>query len=170
MSIAPNGPVLAAAPAAVEAAVADVTSLLPAREAVLDRLAERLTSADTAPATLVVVGLLRRDDGRPTAQSTLARVTTLLARSLRGDDWLGKSGPGEFVVLLAGPTTAAETAADRLVSAVPDLGIDGLTAAAGVAALDGDVDAAEVLRRALVSLTSARRVGGGTVIRHRQPY
>jgi hypothetical protein len=84
MTIAPDTTV--PAPAAAEAAVADVTSLLPSREAVLDRLSEHLASADAPPATLMIIGLLRRDDGCPTAQSTLAQVTILLARSLRGDD------------------------------------------------------------------------------------
>jgi GGDEF domain-containing protein len=168
MTIAPNTLSPAAAPAATDAAVADVTTLLPAREAVLAHLAEQLTTVEAAPATLMVVGLLRRDDGWPTAQSTLAAVTTLLARSLRGDDWLGKSGPGEFVVLLSGPVTAAEAAADRLVRAVPSLGIAELTAAAGIAPLTAGVDAAEVLRRALVSLSAARRAGAGTVVRYRE--
>jgi GGDEF domain-containing protein len=165
MTIATNTTPLAAAP---EAAVADVTVLLPSRDAVLDRLAEQL-AAGGVPTTLMVIGLLRRDDGWPTAQSTLAAVTTLLAGSLRGDDYLGKSGPGEFAVVLAGPVTAAETAAARLVAAVPGLGIPGLTAAAGIAPLTDDVDAPEVLRRALLSLTAARRVGAGTVIRYREP-
>jgi GGDEF domain-containing protein len=170
MTIAPSTTSPAATPAARDVAVADVTSLLPSRDAVLDRLADRLPTADATPATLLVVGLLRRDDGWPTAQSTLAAVTTLLARSLRGDDWLGKSGPGEFVVLLSAPAAAAETAAARLVTAIGELGIEGLTAAAGITALAPDVDAAEVLRRGLVSLTSARRAGAGTVIRYREPY
>jgi GGDEF domain-containing protein len=165
MTIARNTQTLAAVP---EAAVADVTTLLPSRDAVLARLAGQL-SAGAAPSTLMVIGLLRRDDGWPTAQSTLARVTTLLAGSLRGDDFLGKSGPGEFAVVLAGPATAAENAAARLVAAVPTLGIPGLTAAAGIAPLTGDADAAEVLRRALLSLTAARRVGAGSVIRYREP-
>jgi GGDEF domain-containing protein len=168
MTIAPHTTSPAATPAA-EAAVADVTVLLPAREAVLDRLAEQLPSAGTAPASLMIIGLLRRDDGWPTPQATLAEVTTLLARSVRGDDWLGSSGPAEFVVVLGGPVTAAETAAARLVAAVADLGIPGLSAAAGVAPLTADVTAGEVLRRATLSLTAARRVGPGTVIRYREP-
>ena len=65
--------------------------------------------------------------------------------------------------------TAAETAAARLVATVPALGIPELTAAAGIAPLTDDADAAEVLRRALLSLTAARRVGAGTVIRYREP-
>ena len=169
MTIAPSTPVLAAVPAAVEAAVADVTALLPSREALLHRLSAQL-AAPTAPGTLMIIGLLRRDDGWPTAQSTLAQVTTLLAASLRGDDWLGKSGPGEFAVVLAGPVTAAENAAGRLVSAIPSLGVAGLTAAAGITPLTAGIGAPEVLRRALVSLTAARRAGAGTVIQHREPY
>ncbi|WP_116449922.1 hypothetical protein [Blastococcus litoris] len=152
--------------AAPETAVSDVTSLLPSRDAVLGRIAEQRAAGGTA--TLMVIGLLRRDDGWPTAQSTLAQVTALLASSLRGDDFLGKSGPGEFAVVLGGPVAAAETAAARLVAAVPTLGIPGLTAAAGIAPL-ADTDAPEVLRRALLSLTAARRVGAGTVIRYREP-
>ncbi|SFF37069.1 GGDEF domain-containing protein [Blastococcus tunisiensis] len=168
MTIAPNTPPLAA-PTAPEAAVADVTTLLPSREAVLDRLAERLAGPAPAPTTVVVLGLLRRDDGWPTAQSTLAAVTSLLAGSLRGDDWLGKSGPGEFVVLLNGPVAGAETAAARLVAAVPALGIPDVTAAAGIAPATADAAADELLRRALLSLSAARRVGAGTVLRYREP-
>jgi GGDEF domain-containing protein len=147
----------------------DVTSLLPPREAVLDRVAERLPSTEAQPATLFILGLLRRDDGWPTAQGTLVQVTTLLARSLRGDDWLGSSGQAEFVVLLSGTQTAAKTAAERLVRAVGDLGIPDLSAAAGIAALSPGLTATEVFRRATLSLTSARQVGAGTVIRYREP-
>jgi GGDEF domain-containing protein len=96
-------------------------------------------------------------------------VTTLLARSVRGDDWLGSSGPTEFVIVLGGPVTAAENAAARLVAAVADLGIPGVCASAGVTPLAEDVAAGEVLRRAVLSLTAARRVGAGTVIRYREP-
>jgi GGDEF domain-containing protein len=167
MTIAPHTTTApAAAPA--EAAVADVTSLLPQREAVLGRLDEHLPTADAVPTTLLIVGLLRRDDGWPTPQTTLAQVTTLLARSVRGDDWLASSGPAEFVVVLTGPVTAAEAAGARLVSAVHELGIPGLSAAAGIAPLTADLAAGEVLRRATLSLTAARGVGAGTVICYRE--
>jgi GGDEF domain-containing protein len=147
----------------------DVTSLLPTRETVLDRVAERLPSADVQPATLFIIGLLRRDDGWPITQSARVQVTTLLARSLRGDDWLGSSGAAEFVVLLSGTETAAKTAAERLVRAVADLGIADMSAAAGIAPLSPDLTANEVFRRATLSLMSARQVGAGTVIRYREP-
>src|SRR5690349_2382741 len=107
MTLAPNHP----APVAVPAT--DGTALLPTREAVLARLADQLPSTDATPATLVVVGLLRRDDGWPTPQTTLAQVTTLLARSLRGDDWLASSGAAEFVIVMGGAATGAEAAATR---------------------------------------------------------
>ena len=95
MTTAPNTPTVAASPGA---AVADVTTLLPSRSAVLDRLAEVQAAAGGPPHTLMVIAPPRCHDGWPTAQSTLARVTTLLAGSLRGDDFLGKSGPGESAV------------------------------------------------------------------------
>ena len=163
MTTAPNHLTLATS------AVDDVTSLLPTREALLDQLAERLPLAETQPMTLFILGLLRRDDGRPVAQSALAQVTSLLARSLRGDDWLGSSGPAEFAVVLTGGETAAKTAAERLVRAVAALDVPDLSATAGIAALATDLTAGEVFRRATLSLTSARRVGAGTVIRYREP-
>jgi len=151
-------------------AAPDVTALLPSRDALLGHLAERLPLAVRTSATLMVVGLLRRDDGWPTAQSTLAEVTTLLARSLRGGDFLAKSGPAEFVVVLSGSVDAAAAAAERLVTSIGELGIPGLTAAAGITPLVADVPAPEVLRRGLASLTAARRAGACTVIRYREPY
>ena len=96
MTIAPNHSTLAAVPSVDDIAVADVTTLLPAREAVLARLAEQLPATDGTPATLLILGLLRRDDGWPTPATTIAQVIMLLARSLRGEDWLGSSGPAEF--------------------------------------------------------------------------
>jgi GGDEF domain-containing protein len=167
MTTAPHDTSLAA-PAATPA-VDDVTSLLPSRTALLDRLAERLPVAHTEPGTLFVIGLLRRDDASPVAQSTVAQVTSLIARSVRHDDWLGCSGPAEIAVLLSGTETAAKTAAERLVRAVAALDVPGLSAAAGIAQLSPDLTAGEVFRRATLSLTSARRVGGGTVIRYREP-
>ena len=168
MTIAPNHPTPPATRPA-ETAIADVTALLPDRDTVLDRLIDQMPDADSRPAALLVIGLLRRDDGWPTPQTTLAQVTTLLARSLRGDDWLGSTGPSEFVVVLSGGETAARSAAERLVTAVATLGIPGLTASAGIARLASDLSAAEVFRRANLSLTAARRVGPGTVITYREP-
>ena len=167
MTIAPSTPTTAAAPGA--APVADVTALLPTRDALLEKLAEQPPSADRTPPPLLIVGLLRRDDGWPTPATTLASVTTLLARSLRGDDWLGTSGAAEFAVVLTGPASAAEIAGQRLTAAVGALGIPGLGASAGIVPLAPGLSAQEVFRRATLSLTAARRVGATTVIRYREP-
>jgi GGDEF domain-containing protein len=170
MTIAPSHPAHAAVPAADDIAVADVTTLLPAREAVLARLDQQLSATDGTPAaTLLVIGLLRRDDGWPTPAATVAQVTALLARSLRGEDWLGSSGPAEFVIVMSGSAVGAHTAAHRLVTAVGGLGVPGLSAAAGIAELPADITAAEALRRATLSLTSARQVGLGGVVQLRGP-
>ena len=150
-------------------AVTDMPVLLPTRADLLERVASGLPAAADQPSTLLVVGLLRRSDGRPTPASTLAQVTRLLARSVRGDDWLGASGVAEFGIVLAGPTTAAEVAGARLTAAIRALAVPGLSAAAGCATLQPDLSAGEVFRRATLSLTAARRVGAGTVIRYREP-
>lgn len=150
-------------------AVADVTSILPTRETVLDRLAERMPVSGEQAGTLLIVGLLRRDDGWPIRQTTLASITSLLARSIRGDDWLASSGPAEFVVLMWGPVAAAETVAGRLVAAVADGDVPGLAASVGIAALAPGLAPGEVLRRATLSLTAARRQGPRSVISYREP-
>ena len=143
--------------------------LLPTRASALARLTEQLPATEGTPACLLVIGL-RRDDGRPTPASTLAQVTMLLAISLRDEDWLASSGPDEFAVVMFGPDFGGRVAADRLVTAIGALGIPGLSAAAGIAALAAHLDAEEALRRGTVSLTAARRVGAGTVVQYREPY
>lgn len=164
-STPPGSPVTAGPGHAV---VSDVVPLLPTREDLLVRL-DRYTSPGPSPAALVVVGLLRRDDGWPTPATTLSAVTMLLARSLRGDDWLGGTGAAEFAIVLSGDGPAAEVAAQRLTTAVTALGIPGLSAAAGIAPLGTGLTPHEVFRRAALSLDSARRAGPTTVIRYREP-
>jgi hypothetical protein len=163
MSLAPIHPALVVAPAS-----ADVTTLLPQRDAVVQHLAERLSTAPNRTSTLVLFGLLRRDDGWPAPQGRVAAVSTFLARSLRGDDWLGSAGPAEFAILLAGDESAAEVVAKRLVHAVA-ASVPDMSAAAGVAFLTPGLDAGEVLRRGMLSLTAARGLGAGSVLRYREP-
>ena len=55
----------------------------------------------------------------------------------------------------------------RLAAGVAGLGSTGLGAGAGVALLEDGAPAAEVLRRATLSLATARSAGAGTVIRYR---
>jgi hypothetical protein len=144
--------------------------LLPDRVAVLARLGEQLGSRSGAGCgTLVVVGLLRRDDGWPLAERTRNVVTAMLARSLRGDDWFGSSGAAEFAVVTDAPPVAAASMADRLIAGIARLGVAGLCGAAGLVPLASDADAVELLRRADVSVTTARRTGPGTVVHYREP-
>ncbi len=89
-----------------------------------------------------------------------------MARSLRGDDWLGRSGPHEFAVLVGGSAEDAEVAAARLATTITELGIPGLGACAGVAALEEGTTANETMRRAALSLQTARSLGAGRVIRY----
>ena len=151
--------------------VVSAPPLLPAREAVLARLGEQLggPSEDRRSGTLLVIGLLRRDDGWPLSERTRTAVTSMLARSLRGEDWFGSSGPTEFAVLTGASPVAAAPMADRLVAGIAGLGIAGLCGAAGAVPLAGDADAAELLRRATLSLTIARQSGPGTVVHYREP-
>ena len=146
--------------------------LLPAREAVLARLVEQLdgpSGQDHRSGTLLIIGLLRRDDGWPLSDRTRTAVTSMLARSLRGEDWFGSSGPTEFAVLTGASPVAAVPMAQRLVAGVAGLGIAGLCGAAGAVALAGGADATELLRRATLSLTTARASGPGTVLHYREP-
>src|SRR4051812_20973475 len=141
-------------------------SLLPGPAALLDRLTGFLTDPLAPPATLAVIGLLRRDDGWPTSPAVQATVTGLLAGGLRADDWLAREGAAEFAVLIDGDVDAAEVAVRRMVGAVGGV-ISGIEAAAGVAGLERGLDATEVRRRALLCLAAARTQGSGVIIRYR---
>jgi GGDEF domain-containing protein len=141
-------------------------SLLPGPAAVLDRLTGALAVVETRPATLAVVGLLRRDDGWPTSPAVLATVTALLAGGLRADDWLAREGAAEFAVIVDGDVDAAEIAVRRMVGAVGGV-ITGIAAAAGVVGLERGLDAVEIRRRALLCLAAARTQGSGVIIRYR---
>jgi hypothetical protein len=145
----------------------DVTSLLPGPNSVSAHVAERLSATPDVPAALIVLGLVRRDDSGPIAAGALAAATSVVARSLRGDDWLGRSGPDEFAVLVGGAAEDAEVAATRLATTITGLGIPGVGACAGVTALEEGTTAAETMRRAVLSLQTARSLGAGRVVRHR---
>jgi GGDEF domain-containing protein len=141
-------------------------SLLPGPAAVLDRLTGSLAGVETRPATLAVIGLLRRDDGWPTSPAVLATVTALLAGGLRADDWLAREGAAEFALIVDGDVDAAEIAVRRMVGAVGGV-ITGIAAAAGVVGLERGLDAVEIRRRALLCLAAARTQGSGVIIRYR---
>lgn len=144
----------------------DAIALLPSRAALIDHLAGLLPGSGTAPATLVVVGLLRRDDGWPTPGSVLTQVTALLAGGLRGDDWIARSGQAEFGIVLPGLADAAEATTDRLVATVTGA-VPGVSACAGLATLEPGCTPEEVHRRATLSLDAARHLGPRSLIRYR---
>lgn len=141
----------------------DITSLLPGPNSVSAHVAERLSAVPAVPAALIVLGLAQ-GDGRPTTDA-LAATTSVVARSLRGDDWLGRSGPDEFAVLLGGTVADAEVAASRLTTAIAGLGIPGLGACAGVTDLQVGTTAVATLRRAAEALRTARATGTGRIAR-----
>ncbi|WP_138757891.1 hypothetical protein [Modestobacter altitudinis] len=143
----------------------DAVTLLPSRAALIERLAERAPSSADDPAALVLVGLLPRDTRWPLPGSHLGLVAAALSAAVRADDWLARSGPTEFAVLLGSAAGDAETATERLLQVVVGAGVPGLTACARIAALSPDASATEVHRRATLCLTTALSVGGGRVIR-----
>ncbi|MCZ2836005.1 diguanylate cyclase domain-containing protein [Modestobacter sp. VKM Ac-2985] len=147
-------------------ATAAVT-LLPTRATLLGRMADHAAAPGLSPVTLVLVGLLRRDTGWPLPGGQLDRVAAALSGNVRGDDWLARSGPSEFAVLLGAAEQDAETAADRLLEVVTGADLPGITACAGIAELGPDTSPSEVHRRATLCLTAARSIGGGRVIRYR---
>ncbi|MCZ2817322.1 diguanylate cyclase domain-containing protein [Modestobacter sp. VKM Ac-2984] len=147
-------------------ATAAVT-LLPTRATLLGRMADQAAASGASPVTLVLVGLLRRDTGWPMPGAHLDQVAAALSANVRGDDWLARSGPAEFAVLLGAAEHDAETATNRLLEVVAGAGLPGITACAGIAELAPDTSPSEVHRRATLCLTAARSIGGGRVIRYR---
>jgi GGDEF domain-containing protein len=163
----PSVPDLAAAvDAALPGELYEPDSLLPGPSAVVDRLTAHLADPGARPATLAVIGLLRRDDGWPTSPAVIATVTALLAGGLRADDWLAREGAAEFAVLVGGDPDPAEIAVRRLVGAVGGV-ISGIEACAGLAGVERGIDEAEIRRRAHLCLAAARANGTGTLVRYR---
>jgi hypothetical protein len=146
--------------------VAGAITLLPTRAVLLDRLAARTLPSDESPAALVLVGLLHRDTGWPMPGGDLDLVAAALSANMRGEDWLARSGPTEFAVLLDAAAHHAETATNRLLEVVAGAGVPGLTACAGIAGLSLDASPSEVHRRATLCLTAARSISSGRVIRY----
>jgi GGDEF domain-containing protein len=144
----------------------DALTQLPTRATLLEHLAERTPASGEVPAALILIGLLHRDTGWPMPGSQLEQVAAALSANVRSDDWLARSGPTEFAVLLGSDSADAETATNRLLEVVAQLGVPGLSACAGIAGLSPDASPSEVHRRATLCLTTARAVGTGRVIRY----
>jgi len=142
--------------------------MLPGRAVLLDTLASRLPASGSAetPTVLLLVGLVRSASGWPISDDVLDEVTRRMASCLRGDDWLGISGPGEFAAVMVADVEGAESAATRVLASIAEAGISDLACVAGVAQLSPELSPSALLRRGTLSLTVARSIGGGQVIRY----
>ncbi|MCO7220563.1 hypothetical protein [Klenkia sp. PcliD-1-E] len=140
-------------------------ALLPGPTALHHRIEDRLATVAERPASLVVIGLLRKDTGWPLSTGALTTVTALLAGALRGEDWLAREDHTEFGVLVEGTPAAADVVAARMAGVVTGA-VTGLIACAGVATLEQGLTAHEVERRAVLCLDAARHRGANAVVHY----
>lgn len=134
----------------------DATTLLPGRAALLDVLALRRPVAGVAPTSgLVVVGL--RPTAEPLGAHVLVDAGTALAGALLAGEWVARSGPADFAVVVDDDLA---TAATRLLAALT------VPAAAGVFPVTRDRRPDDVLRLATLGLALARLDGPGAVVRY----
>ncbi|MPQ97901.1 diguanylate cyclase [Modestobacter sp. I12A-02628] len=145
----------------------EVAATLPGRQELLDHLARLQPTSHEAAGTLLLIGLVHTEATVYPAATVLDTATSLISYALREGDLLGRAGPAEFAAVVQGSDADADAAAARVLAAVGAARIPGLTVAAGTAALQPDRRPAEILRRATLSLTVARSIGGGQVIRYR---
>ncbi|MPQ97893.1 hypothetical protein GB931_08140 [Modestobacter sp. I12A-02628] len=141
-----------------------MTDLLPGRLALLDHLTGVLPFASAQATTLVLIGIVHTEDGALPPVAVLARTTRLIASSLRGDDWLGRSGPGEVAAVLAGTAEDAHSAAARVLDGIATLGVPDLAAAAGIVVLSADLTGEQALQRAAAALDDARSRTRGRIV------
>ncbi len=103
--------------------------------------------------------------GHDRADDMIREIAQRLRPALRGDDFVGRFGGDEFVAIaeeVADAEQAAALAARLLeVTSAPLRGLDGttVTASIGIALVDGDVDAAEAIRRADTAMYRAKQSG-----------
>ncbi|MGH2896579.1 MAG: bifunctional diguanylate cyclase/phosphodiesterase, partial [Solirubrobacteraceae bacterium] len=144
---------------------------LPNRRAIFERLELALGRAGHASkvATLFIDldGLKTLNDtlGHDRADEMIREVAQRLRLVLRADDFVGRFGGDEFVAIaqdIAGAEQAAALAARLLeATSAPLRGLEGttVTASIGIALVDGDVDAAEAIRRADTAMYRAKQSG-----------
>jgi PAS domain S-box-containing protein/diguanylate cyclase (GGDEF)-like protein len=156
----------------LELSMTDPVTGLPNRAALVRRLGEAQKLCEHAHAiALIGIDGLNAAALDPVSEAAVLRaLTSRFTRSLRGDDWLARGKGGDFVVLVHGTVADAEIVAGRLVADVGPLvterGTLGLTASAGLAALCGEVDTGDALRRGDLALRSARAAGPGSLHRY----
>jgi diguanylate cyclase (GGDEF)-like protein/PAS domain S-box-containing protein len=155
----------------LELSLTDTVTGLPNRAALVRRLGALARESDRRPFSVALIHISPADALSPGAEATVLRaLTSRLSRALRGEDWLARGTDGDFVVLVEGSVADAEVVAGRLIATVGPLatptGSVPLTAAAGVSALECELDPGEALRRADLALRSALRSGTGEVHRY----
>jgi diguanylate cyclase (GGDEF)-like protein len=144
---------------------------LPNRRAIFERLEQALGRAGQGSqvATLFVDldGLKELNDtlGHDRADDMIREVAERLRQVLRDEDFVGRFGGDEFVAVAEGLADAEQAAALAArvleVTCTPLRGLEGttVTASIGIALVDGDVDAAEAIRRADTAMYRAKQSG-----------
>jgi diguanylate cyclase (GGDEF)-like protein len=143
---------------------------LPNRRAIFERLDEAVLTARPANTGAVLfvdldgLKLLNDTLGHDQADALIRQTGERLSAALRAEDFVGRFGGDEFVVVAAGAD--AEQAAQlgaRLLEVIskplPGIGSAAITASVGIA-LIGDGDAGEAIRHADSAMYAAKHEGG----------
>lgn len=153
------------------ASVDELTGLLN-RQTLLERLDLEVERAHRfrTPLALVLVdldhfGAINEREGHAAGDAVLRAVGGVIRDELRQVDLAGRSGGGEFCIVLPGtPLAGAWTLAEALRQEIgrQEQGRDGarVTASLGVASLAGDADGMDLLRRAGEARSCAWQAGG----------
>jgi diguanylate cyclase (GGDEF)-like protein len=148
----------------------DALTGLPNRRAIFERLDEAaLTTRPASTGAVLFVdldGLKLLNDtlGHDQADATIRQVGERLSAAVRAEDFVGRFGGDEFVVVAEGADTeqAAQLGA-RLLEVIskprPGIAATVVTASVGIA-LIGDSDAREAIRHADSAMYAAKREGG----------
>ncbi|HEX2072653.1 MAG TPA: EAL domain-containing protein [Geodermatophilus sp.] len=161
-----------------EVAFTDPLTGLPNRAGCVRRLQEALDAAGGGPcAALLVIELegldaVREHAGRDVVSAVLVELGRRLRGTVRGSELVARLGGGAFAVLAEGAGSAADLLADRCLAAVEQpietaAGIFDLSANVGVAELVAGQSVADLLGRAELAVSDARRSGPGTATRYR---
>lgn len=159
-------------------AFSDALTGLLGREAFVHRLGEALDGwhhRQTAAVVLVDLdGFRTLNDvfGDTTGDQILVAVAGRLAATLRPDDSLARFGGDQYALLLNNTSEeAAQSVAERVMQAiglpitVPE-GVFTVSGSAGIATAETGEDAAVLVDRAQVALSTAKKAGGGRVVRY----
>jgi diguanylate cyclase (GGDEF)-like protein/PAS domain S-box-containing protein len=110
--------------------------------------------------------------GRAGTDVVVAEVARRLRATVRADDHVARTGPGQFTVLASGAGDEPDRLADRLLSVIETPIATGtafvdLTAVVALVPLGGDLTEEQVLDRAELAVADARAAGEGSVRRYR---